>query len=78
METDIDPLHWGWKMINNKMVPIMTDEVSFLDESLVLSLIKLRNIHVTSCSQALVLFQIMHNSGNKFHVVTFTTYLLTN
>ena len=30
METDIDPLYWGWRMANNKMVPIMTDEVSFL------------------------------------------------
>ena len=27
MNTDIDPLLWGWKMGNNKLAPIMTDEV---------------------------------------------------
>ena len=28
MDIRTNPLEWGWKLINGKMVPVMTDEVS--------------------------------------------------
>ena len=34
MNTPMDPLEWGWKLEQGKMVPVMTDEVSRINRIL--------------------------------------------
>ena len=44
METSINPWEWGWKIVENKYVSIMTDEVRWLIKLILLPYYKkLRN-----------------------------------
>ncbi|KAJ8028173.1 hypothetical protein HOLleu_30339 [Holothuria leucospilota] len=55
LESDIDPLEWGWRQVDNKLVPIMSDKKAAPD-------VLLKMVHcncTTGCSGHVVLAENM-------------------
>ena len=61
METDLDPLQWGWKMKQGRMTPIMTDKVDILTFTISFRFDKFKQVNKFSDSRGIYILNFVND-----------------